>query len=186
MMKRAQDLARQYRGACLRLAYDGPDVVDLALALWINIAMPSVLFGCEVVPFSQQVIQEISRHQSAVGKFTLGLPSNAPNISATSLLGVKPFKEALYYAQFKFLVRLFNQSDDRWSKDSLIDHLKGGWQSPYIKYMGDLKHEVGMTRWPRSVKEVDIVLNNYFVRQNNEEIVRLSLPAMEPLPKRAQ
>ena len=52
--------------------------------------------------------------------------------------------------------------------------------------MGDLKHEVGMTRWPRSVKEVDIVLNNYFVRQNNEEIVRLSLPAMEPLPKRAR
>ena len=186
MMKRAQELANQYRGACLRIAYDGPDVVDLALALWLNIAMPSLLFGCEVVPFSQHVIQEINRHQSAVGKFTLGLPSNAPNISSTSILGVKPFKEALYAAQMKYLVRLFNQSDERWSKDALIDHIKGGWPSPYIKYMGEIRHEVGMVRWPRSVKEVLLVLNNHFMRLTNEEISRLSLPALQPLPKRAR
>ena len=186
MMKRAQELANQYRGACLRIAYDGPDVVDLALALWLNIAMPSLLFGCEVVPFSQHVIQEINRHQSAVGKFTLGLPSNAPNISSTSILGVKPFKEALYAAQMKYLVRLFNQSDERWSKDALIDHIKGGWPSPYIKYMGEIRHEVGMVRWPRSVKEILLVLNNHFMRLTNEEISRLSLPALQPLPKRAR
>ena len=186
MMRRAKNLANKYRGACLRVAYDGPDVVDLALALWLNIALPSVLFGCEVVPFSQHVIEEINRHQSAVGKFTLGLPSSAPNISSTSILGVKPFKEVIYYSQFKYLVRLLNQPDERWSKDALLDHLKGGWPSPYIKYLGDVRFEVGMVRWPRSCKEVQICLANHFMRRNNEEIAKLSLPALEPLPKRAR
>ena len=32
MMKRAISLANKYRGTCIRLARDGPDIVDLALS----------------------------------------------------------------------------------------------------------------------------------------------------------
>lgn len=186
MMKRASSLANNYRKNCIGIARDGPDIVDLALALWLNIAMPSILYACEVVPFSQTVIKEIERHQSAVGKFNLGLPSNAPNISTTTILGVKPFKEVLYSAQLRFLVRLFKQDVNRWSKDAFIDHLEGGWHSPYIKYMGEVRFELGLPRWPRSLKEVNLALEGHFVFKNDEEIGRLSLPALEPPAKRAR
>ena len=186
MMERAKNLASSYMKACVGIAYDGPDIVDLALALWTNIAMPSVLYGCEVIPFSKGTIEGIERCQSNVGKFTLGLPKNAPNFSTTTLLGVKTFKELLYSAQLRYLARLLKQDSRRWSKDAFLDHLHGEWASPYIKYMGEIRFELGLFRWPRSCREIENVLNHHFLTVNNEQIERLSLPALEPLAKRAR
>ena len=186
MMKRATSLATTYSKTCMSLAFDGPDIVDLAVCLWGNVGLPSILYGCEIVTFSKSAIDEIERRQSAVGKFNLGLPINAPNISSSCVLGVKPFRELLYTAQLKYLLRLFNQDDRRWSKDAFLDHLKGSWSSPYIKYMTELKKEVGLSRWPRSLKEIKIALVSHFLTQTNKEIDRLALPALEPLAKRAR
>ena len=65
MMEKARSCALSYKNACLSLDYDGPDVVDLTLSLWLNVAMPSILFGCEVVPFSQAAIDDIDRLSNA-------------------------------------------------------------------------------------------------------------------------
>ena len=186
MLKRASTLACSYRKQCLAIADDGPDIVDIALSLWLNVAMPSILYGCEVVPFTKTVIEEIERHQSRVGKFALGLPLSTPNISSTSILGMRPFKELLYGAQLRFLVRLFKQDDRRWSKDAFRDHLEGGWQSPYVKYIGEIRDELGLPRWPHSAGEVRLALSSHFTRITNEEILRLNLPALEPPAKRAR
>ena len=56
----------------------------------------------------------------------------------------------------------------------------------YIKLLIDIKKEIGMRRWPRNAREVDIVLDNHFLVQTNQEIERLSLPAVMPLTKRAR
>ena len=148
--------------------------------------MPAILYGCEVVPFNKGSIDEIERRQSSVGKFTLGLPTNAPNISATTILGVKSFKELMYSAQLRYLERLLKQDSRRWSKDAFLDHVEGDWASPYVKHMGEIRLEVGLSRWPRSSKEVRIALDSHFLRVNNEQIERLALPALEPLAKRAR
>ena len=184
MMRKASALANSYRGACIRIADDGPDIVDLAMTLWMNVAMPSLLFGCETISFTKQSIDEISRQQSRVGKFNLGLPSCSPNISTSVILGMKPFKELLYSAQLKFFVRLSKQSNDRWSKDAFLDNICGGWPSPYIKMLGEIKHEVGLFKWPVSNRHVDIVLSHHFMEETNAEIRRLHLPALMPLSKR--
>ena len=186
MMKRATTLASSYSKTCMSLAFDGPDIVDLAMCLWGNVGLPSILYGCEIITFSKSAIDEIERQQSAVGKFNLGLPLNAPNISASSILGIKPFREQLYTAQLKYLLRLFNQDSRRWSKDAFLDHLNGTWNSKYIKYMTDLRDEVGLKRWPRSIKEIKLSLEAHFLKRTNDEIDRLDLPALEPLAKRAR
>ena len=184
MMKRSSALASSYSGACIRIAKDGPDIVDLAVSLWMNVAMPSLLYGCESVPFTKQMITDIARQQSSIGKFNLGLPTCSPNVSTSVILGLKPFKERLYSAQLKFYVRLSNQSNDRWSKDALRDHSSGDWPSPYLKMLGEIKQEVGMARWPASARHVDIVLSHHFLEGTNSEIRRLDLPALAPLSKR--
>ena len=170
----------------MSLAFFGPDIVDLAMCLWGNVGLPSILYGCEIITFSKSAIDEIERHQSAVGKFNLGLPLNAPNISSSCILGIKPFRELLYTAQLKYLLRLFNQDSRRWSKDAFLDHLNGTWNSKYIKYMTDLRDEVGLKRWPRSIKEIKLSLEAHFLKRTNVEIDRLDLPALEPLAKRAR
>ena len=86
--------------------------------IWSNIGLPSIMFGCETVNFSDHAIQEISRHQSNIAKFTLGLSSSAPNIAGAVILGLKPFKQLLFSAQLKFYVRLSLRGNERWSKQA--------------------------------------------------------------------
>ena len=58
--------------------------------------------------------------------------------------------------------------------------------SPYVKHMGEIRFEVGLSRWPRCNREIGNALDSHFLRENNEQIERLSLPALEPLAKRAR
>ena len=184
MMEKARSCALSYKNACLSLDYDGPDVVDLTLSLWLNVAMPSILFGCEVVPFSQAAIDDIDRLQSALGKSTLGLPPCAPNISPSVVLGFPTFKEQLYAAQLRYLVTLFDQDENRWSKDALLDHLRGNWTSPYVKYMGEIQAELNLVKWPSTRKEVQTLVECYFKERCNNSIEKLSLPALKPINRR--
>ena len=184
MKDRAISVARKYKGACLRIAKDGPDVVEIAVALWENIAKPSLKFGCEAVPFTKTAIDEVMRQQVGIGKSALGLPQTAPNISVEVLLGLKPFKEELYRMQLKFYYKLCTQDEKRWSKDALLDHLLGGWRSPYLIYISEVKKEVGMFRGPVSNRHVDIVLDYYGLKLLNNRIDELNLPAMHRVKKR--
>ena len=186
MRKRATVCANRYRAACLRLARDGPDVVDLCTTLWRNVAIPAIVFGSESVPFYESNFQELQRHQVAVGKFALGLPVSAPNASVQALLGLAPVKAIIYKAQLKFFVRLMGQGRDRWSKDALLDHLSGGWRSPYISYISTVKQEIGLVRGPVSKKQVDIVVDHHFSQACRKEVRRMGLSAMEPLPKKGR
>ena len=58
MAKRAKcvKIANKYKFACLHLGKRGPDVVDATLATWTNIALPSILFGCEAIIFKECTI----------------------------------------------------------------------------------------------------------------------------------
>lgn len=53
-----------------------------------------------------------------------------------------------------------------------------------MNYLASIRNEVGMDRWPVSVKEVDIVLQHHFLEKTNAEIERLAFPALEPIAKR--
>ena len=178
MKNRAIKIARSYKMACMRIARDGPDIVDTAVALWTGVARPSLLFGCEIVPFTEVAIQEIERQQSSLGKSALGLPRTAPNLSTEVLLGMKSVKHVLYASQLKFYLRVQKQPSSRWSKDALLDHLRGSWHSPYIKHIHEVKKEVGMFRGPVSSRHVDLVLNFHFLRVLNEKVSNTNLPAL--------
>ena len=186
MHKRASSISKKYRNACLRIARDGPDIVDLASCLWLNIAIPSLFYGSETIHFTNKSLEEISQHQSSIAKFTLGLPACSPNISGSAILGLKPVKEIFFSSQLKFYLKISQLSDDRWAKDALLDHLVGGWVSPYIKLLSEIKAEVGMLRWPQSVAHIETTLTGHFLMEMNEKIFKLSLPALEPVAKRAR
>ena len=109
MKDRAIKMSRSYKTACMRIARDGADVVDTAVALWTGVARPSLLYGCEIVPFTEVAIEEVERQQSSLGKSILGLPRTAPNLSAEVLLGMKPVRQILYSTQFKFYLKIQNR-----------------------------------------------------------------------------
>ena len=67
-----------------------------------------------------------------------------------------------------------------------MDHVEGDWNSPYVKYMVQIRDELGLLKWPSSVKEVKTAVTSHFLEINNHKIDELSLPALRPLAKRAR
>ena len=181
MRKRAVSLARRYKGACMNVSRSGPDASEVALTTWRCIAIPSILFGCESVPFPPTCMDEVDRIQSAVAKDILGLDAAAPNVAAQAILGLKTFRHKVYEAQLKFFLRVNKLAVTRWSRDAMECHLSGRWVSPYIANITRIKMEVGMVQGPVSNKHVDLVLNYHFIRKTNEKIKQMNLPALHPI-----
>ena len=181
MRKRAISLARRYKGACMNVSRSGPDVSEVALTTWRCIAIPSILFGCESVPFSPTFMDEVDRIQSAVAKDILGLDFAAPNVAAQAILGLKTFRHKVYETQLKFYLRVNKLDVTRWSRDAMECHLSGRWVSPYMAHITRVKMEVGMVVGPVSVKHIDLVLDYHFIRKTNERIKELNLPALHPI-----
>ena len=176
--QRCIQAAKRYKFACFHVARTGPDVIDTALATWTNIAIPSMLSGCAVIPFSEASIETIERLQSQLAKYLLGLPPSAPNICAQTELGLKPFRMTLYQLQLKFYLRVMNLPRTRWVCCAMIDHLQGNWASPYIAYIGKIRQKLQLLSMPPTPSLLKLKLNAWFVMQCNHEIFRLSLPCV--------
>ena len=66
-----KSLAIKYMYSVLSLVKSGPDRASLAYSLWVNCAIPAIIYGCEIVPLCQNTIDEIERCQTRVDKFFL-------------------------------------------------------------------------------------------------------------------
>ena len=167
--------ARQYKGACISLSHEGPDVVDMILATWCNIAIPSILYGCEMIPFSESAIMDIERIQCQIAKYALCLPLTAANVSAQVDLGIKPFRQTLYEFQLNYYNRVLGCSNERWVKQALIDHMSLSWNSPYLEHLYNVRTELGLISLPSGSKLAKHI-KDYFVAKTNESLSKLSLP----------
>ena len=56
--------ANKYRGACKLVSSNGPDLCDVVRATWCDIAINSLLAGCEMVPFTETTIKTSAMHNS--------------------------------------------------------------------------------------------------------------------------
>ena len=113
--------AYKYKSSCIHVSRLGPDVVDVVLTTWSNVAIPAILTGCEMIPFCETRIIEIERVQAQVAKFALGISVNSPNICAQTELGMKTFRQVLYERQLKFYFRALYIHEDRWVHQALMD-----------------------------------------------------------------
>ena len=134
--------ATKYKNCCIYVSKMGPDVVDVVLCTWSNVAIPAILTGCEMIPFCETKISEIERIQAQVAKFALGVSSSFPNISSQSELGLKPFRQILYERQIKFFFRLLYLPAERWAHQALQEHLSGVWSSSYMPYIASIRSEL--------------------------------------------
>jgi hypothetical protein len=60
---KAVSAARKYRAATRYLSRRGPDVVDVAVCAWRNVALSALLFGVETVVFSESTIKKLEAEQ---------------------------------------------------------------------------------------------------------------------------
>ena len=173
--------AHKYKFACLHIGRRGPDIVDATLATWENIAMPSILFGCESILFTESTILEIEKVQSQLSKRVLGLPTNTANVCAQTELGIIPFRLALYKAQLGFYFRVLGLPDSRWVKKAMLEHLSLDWPSPYLKYIFAVREIVNLQFFPPTTRYLKTHLYNWSLSEVNAVISNLKLPYVSPL-----
>ena len=127
--------AQMFMGRVLSLVKSGPNRSDLAYSLWTNIALPSILYGCEVIPLNDGTIKEIEKCQSAVGRFILQVPSSSSNVCVHIDSGLKPIwsivaEKVLLYAQ-----STMTKEHSFWPKLAMDENIGLGFKSAYTRYL---------------------------------------------------
>jgi hypothetical protein len=179
--QRCIQTAKSYKFACFYVGRTGPDVIDTVLATWSNIAIPSMLSGCEVIPFSETTIEAIERLQSQLAKHVLGVPQSTANVCAQTELGLKPFRMLLYQHQLGFYVRVMNLPHSRWVRKVLSAHLEGDWISPYYSYISKIRQNLQLLYAAPTKAFLKIHLNTWFISQTNLVISCSSLPCVDQI-----
>ena len=85
--------AKDYLTRVLSLTKRGPDRSELSFTLWTQVALPSILYGTEVIPITDATIKEVEKCNAKVGKYILQIPASSANICAniTLMLDSDPF-----------------------------------------------------------------------------------------------
>ena len=127
--------AQNYLSSVLSLVKTGPDRSELAYTLWTCCALPSILYGAEIMPLTQNTIAEVEKCQAAVGKFMLQIPRSSANVSSFIDAGLRPIwsviaEKVLLYARKTMAKPLSN-----WSKLAMNENISLGSASPYTKYL---------------------------------------------------
>ena len=163
------------------MSREGPDAVDMMVATWCNIALPSILFGTEMVPFTEATILELERAQNQVAKYALGLPISTPGVCAQVELGLKPVRQLLYENQLKFYTRVLQLEDTRWVKQALLDHISQEWDSPYFAHILELRSKLGLFEIPLKTNTLLKKIEKIFISSTNSTLSSLSLPWIMPI-----
>ena len=178
--KVAVETAAKYKGATMKISKTGPDVVEVTSACWLQVALPSILFGCETVPFCETNIMTLERIQSSVAKYALGLPRYSPNVVAQTELGWQRVRHRLYGRQLSFYTRVMNLPATRWVHQAMLDHQSGVWHSNYLHYILRIRSEVGMLEFVPNKKVIQVHLEGHFLGVTNDVVTRLAQPALRP------
>ena len=176
--------ANKYKGSCLFVSRMGPDVVDVVLCTWLNVAIPAILNGCDMIPFCETRILEIEMIQSQVAKFALGVSKTTSGSCAQSELGMKPFRQHLYERQLKFYFRVLYLPESRWVHQALLEHLSGVWASPYLDYISSVRSKLGLYKAPRTQGSWRRLVFDHFLNSSNNALAGLS--CIRPLKRFAR
>ena len=139
MFKKYNELVKKrsqsYLASVMSLVKTGPDRTELAHTLWTRCALPSILYGCEVMPLTQDAINVVEKCQHQVGKFMLQLPRSSANVSASIDAGLKPVWALIADRVLLYACSTLKKDSLYWPKVALNVNLASGYKSPYTRYL---------------------------------------------------
>ena len=141
--KRAQDCLSRV----LSLVKTGPKRSDLAYCLWNNIAIPSILYGSEVLPLLDGTIKEVERIQSVIGKFILQVPRSTANVSVHIDSGFKPIWAIVAEKFLLFAHNTMAKPSSLWPKLAMNENLLMGNKSFYTR---------NLIKWKRATESFNL------------------------------
>ena len=131
MLKKAQC----YKNSIMSLVRSGPDRSALAYTIWTACALPAILYGSEITPLTQEVLLELERCNTAIGRFILQVPRSSANVSTYIDAGLRPIKALIAERVLKYANVTLQKSASNWVKIAMNENILMGDSSPYIRYL---------------------------------------------------
>ena len=135
--------AQAYLGRVMSLSKSGPDRAELAHALWTQVAIPSILYGCEVCPLTETTIEEVEKCQNTVGKFMLQLPRSSANVAVNLDAGLKPIWAVVAQRVLSYAQKTMMKPYDSWVKIAMTENIRNGSTNWYTRYLSKWKNKTG-------------------------------------------
>ena len=133
--------AASYFRRVLSISKTGPDRAKLAHSLWCQVALPSILYGSEVIPLTECTIQAIEKFQAAIGKFIMQVPSSTSNVIANIDAGLRPVSSIVAERVLLYANKVMRAPDDHWSKIAMNENISLGLNSTYTRYLLKIKND---------------------------------------------
>ena len=110
----------------------------------------------------------------------MGLPSPVPNFVAQSELGMEQFSHQLWSLQLNSCLRWMDLPHNRWAYVAMQEHMSINWESPYWKYICEIKHKIALP-YLYSKQVIKIHLDKYFMDELNNDICKANIPSIKPI-----
>ena len=130
--------ALTYKNNILRLRCMLPDKVAVYRAIWENIAIPSILYGAEVIPVDTETIKKLDEYQRQIAKSLLGVPKSTLNEVMEVEMGFKPFTQRLLEIKLKFFLSLRDKTNECLTSQTCLELLLEIPQSAYLDNLTEL------------------------------------------------
>ena len=144
--------AKNYLYRVLSLVKTGPDRSELAFSLWNQIALPSILYGAEIIPLLDSTIKEVEKCQAAVGKFILQVPRSTANVCTNLDAGFRPVWAVVAEKVLLYASSTMGKPVDFLPKVAMTELLQQGSKYPYVQYL--LKWKIKTDSFGISPKQI--------------------------------
>ena len=104
---------RMYKFSIMRKAKDSHDPQSVARELWNKAALPSILYGSEVLPIRKQELRKLDSEAASMGKFILQLPANTTNVTVPLIGGIETMEYNYYKRVIGYQTRI-NKLDENY------------------------------------------------------------------------
>ena len=113
--------AQSYLYRVLSLVKTGPKQSDLAYSLWNQVALPSILYGTEVMPITKETLNVVESCQNTIGKFILQIPRSSANASCYVDAGLRPVWSLIAERTLQYAHRTMRKPQTSWAKIAMND-----------------------------------------------------------------
>ena len=111
-----------YKFSIMRKAKDSHDPPSVARELWNKAALPSILYGSEVLPIRKQELRKLDSEAASMGKFILQLPANTTNVTVPLIGGIETMEYHYYKRVLGYQTRI-NKLDDNFIARRVYDYV---------------------------------------------------------------
>jgi hypothetical protein len=93
--------------------------------VWKSVAVPSIMYGLDVIAYSEGELDKLELVQNRVARLALGAPRWTAVEALRGDMGWSTFKERRMRSVLRYKVRLERMDDERWARKMYMWNIKG-------------------------------------------------------------